>query len=307
MDEVDPTVRTGTAPQAAQPAPACSTPLPELRLARIPAGSQSRYLGDRWSCLEAGHTDAPPIVLLHGIGAHAAYFRFQLAALAPHARVLAWNAPGYMLSDALRSVEPQAADYAQAVADFLDATGVQRCLLTGHSFGSAVAQAFAIAYPGRVAGLLLSGTGVGQRALSAERRAAYEERVRRLRLGGFQYGDVGADRLVGETASAAVRASATELARGLRPEGVERAAAFRLSSFYSPDLADRLDIPVLLVQGEQDQINPRAQNADLLLPKLQRGEMLVWAGIGHLPELEAAERFNATLLGFARGCGWLPT
>lgn len=302
VDEDDPSAQTGAAPAFSTP-----PPLPELSLARIPAASQSRYLGDRWSCLEAGHTDAPAIVLLHGIGAHAAYFRFQLAALAPHARVLAWNAPGYMLSDPLRSVEPQAADYAQAVADFLDATGVQRCLLTGHSFGSAVAQAFAIAYPGRVAGLLLSGTGVGQRALSAQRRAAYEERVRRLRLGGFQYGDAGADRLVGETASAAVRELATELARGLRPEGVERAAAFRLSSFYSPDLADRLDIPVLLVQGEQDQINPRAQNADLLLPKLQRGEMLVWPGIGHLPELEAAERFNATLLGFARGCSWLPT
>lgn len=307
MDEVDPTVRAETAPQAPRVAPDFSTPLPELRLARIPAASQSRYLGDRWSYLETGHADAPAIVLLHGIGAHAAYFRFQLAALAPHARVLAWNAPGYMLSDALRSVEPQAVDYAKAVADFLDATGVQRCLLTGHSFGSAVAQAFAIAHPGRVAGLLLSGTGVGQRALSAERREAYEERVRRLRLGGFQYGDAGADRMVGETASAAVRAAATELARGLRPEGVERAAAFRLSSFYSPDQADRLDMPVLLVQGEQDPINPRAQNADLLLPKLQRGEMLVWAGIGHLPELEAAERFNATLLGFARACSWLPT
>ncbi len=303
VDEVDPTVRTGTAPQ---PAPAGSTPLPELRLARMPAAAQSRYLGDRWSCLEAGPIDAPAIVLLHGIGAHAAYFRFQLAALAAHARVLAWNAPGYMLSDALRSVEPQAADYAQALADFLDATGVERCLLAGHSFGSAVAQAFAIAHPARVAGLLLSGTGIGQRTLSAERRAAYEERVRRLRLGGFQYGDVGADRLVGANASAAVRALATELARALRPEGVERAAAFRLSSFYSPDLADRLDMPVLLVQGEQDQINPRAQNADLLLPKLPRGQMLVWTGIGHLPELEAAERFNTTLVGFARSCRWLP-
>ncbi|WP_418316178.1 alpha/beta fold hydrolase [Piscinibacter sakaiensis] len=267
--------------------------------------SQSRYLGDRWSYLEAGHSDAPPIVMLHGIGAHAAYFRFQLSGLAAHARVLAWNAPGYMLSDTLRNAEPQAADYAQAVADFLDATGLQRCLLTGHSFGSAVAQAFAIAHPERVAGLVLSGAGVGQRVLSAERRAAYEERVRRLRLGGFQYGNAGADRLVGDTASAAVRELATELARALRPEGVERAAAFRLSSFYSPDLAGRLEMPVLLVQGEEDRINPRAENADLLLPKLQRGEMMLWPGIGHLPELEAAERFNSTLLDFARRCAWL--
>lgn len=305
LDDDESPVVTAVATGVAQCSPAQSTTLPELRLARIPAASQSRYLGDRWSFLESGAADAPAIVMLHGIGAHAAYFRFQLAALAPHARVLAWNAPGYLLSDALRNEQPQAADYAAAVADFLDAVGVQRCLLTGHSFGSAVAQAFAIEYPDRVAGLLLSGTGVGQRALSTDRRIAYEERVQRLRNGGFQYGDAGADRLVGATASQQVRRLATELARALRPEGVERAAAFRVSAFFSPDQAQQLDMPVLLVQGDADRINPRETNADLLLPQLPHGKMMLWAGIGHLPELEAGNLFNATLLDFARSCGWL--
>ena len=280
--------------------------LPELRLARIPLASQSRYLGDRWSYLETGYRDRPAIVLLHGIGAHAAYFRFQLAGLAAHARVLAWNAPGYMLSDALATSEPQAFDYAQAVADFLEATGVERCLLVGHSFGSAAAQAFAIAQPDRVAALVLSGTGVGQRELALERRASYEERVRRIRLGGYQYADGGIDHLVGPGLCAGLRALVAEVARGLRPEGVERAAAFRLSSFFSPDQAQRLAMPVLLIQGSEDRINPREQNADLLLPRLPCGEMRVWPGIGHLPEVEAADCFNDAVLALGRACGHLP-
>jgi pimeloyl-ACP methyl ester carboxylesterase len=280
-------------------------PLPELSLARIPADAQGRYHADRWSYLEAGSGPRVPIVLLHGIGAHAGYFRFQLHALAGHTRVLAWNAPGYMLSDALRCTQPQAGDYAQALADFLAATGVASCLLVGHSFGSAVAQAFAIAHPGRVAGLMLSGAGVGQRELSEARREAYESRVRRIRLGGYQYADAGIDHLVGAGLPAARRALITQLARSLRPEGIERAAAFRTSSFYSPDQGHRLTMPVLLVQGSDDRVNPREQNADLLLPRLPRGQLQVWEGVGHMPEIEAPQRFNETLLDFARACGCL--
>jgi pimeloyl-ACP methyl ester carboxylesterase len=291
----------GTAPSAAA-LPA----LPELRLGRIPAASRDRYLGDRWSWLEAGVTDAPAIVLLHGIGAHAAYFRFQLAALGASARVLAWNAPGYMLSDALRTSQPQAADYAQALADFLEATGVERCLLAGHSFGSAVAQAFTIAHPDRVAGLVLSGAGVGQRELAPARAAAYQERIRRIRLGAYQYADAGIDHLVAPGLPAHVRAMMTEVARGLRAEGLEQAAAFRVSSFFSPDHAHRIACNVLLVQGAEDRTNPREENADLLLPRLARGTMQVWPGVGHLAEIEDPQRFNATLLAFARDCGHLP-
>ena len=163
--------------------------LPETKFVRILPAAQLRFLGDRFSLREAGPRDAPPVVLLHGIGAHAAYFRWTMQALAPQRRVIAWNAPGYWLSDNLVTRTPTAADYAQAVADFLDALGLARVVLYGHSFGSAVAQAFAIAHPQRVSHLVLSGTGVGQKQLSEQRRLAFEARAQRVHQGSYQSGD----------------------------------------------------------------------------------------------------------------------
>lgn len=263
--------------------------LPETTFARILPSARQRYLGDRFSLREAGPQDAPPLVLLHGIGAHAAYFRWALHDLTPQWRVIAWNAPGYWLSDNLATRTPSAADYAQAVADFLDALGLQRVALGGNSFGSAVAQAFAIHHPERVSHLVLTGTGVGQKTLTPERRQAFEARAQRVMLGSYQYGDAGVDPMVGAATPAEVRALMVDIARGIQPEGLLRAVAFRLSDFYSPEHAAALNMPVLMLQGSQDRINPREENCDLLLPHLPQGRLEVLPGVGHLPEVEVPQ------------------
>lgn len=272
--------------------------LPEFRFARIPLQAQVRYLGDRFSYLEAGPADAPCLLLLHGIGGNASYYRFQLAALSPHFRVVAWNAPGYWMSDNLKTEQPSDADYARALTDFAQALGLHQFVLCGNSFGSVVAQAFAIRHPQLVQGLILTGTGVGQKQVSPERREKFDARVRRIRLGSFQYGDAGVDNLLGSQASPELRAMLVEVMRGTQAAGLLRAVSFRLSNFYTPDLASALTMPVLMVQGSEDQVNPRQENADLLLPHLRNGRLVELLGIGHLPEVEAPSAFNQMLLKF---------
>ena len=244
--------------------------LPEVRFARIPLQAQERYLGDRFSYIEAGPADAPCVLFLHGIGSNASYYRFQFNTLSRHFHVVAWNAPGYWMSDNLKTEHPSDQDYAQAVADFTQAIGLQAFVLSGNSFGSVVAQAFAIRHPQRVQRLILTGTGVGQKQVSVERREKFEARARRIRLGSYQYGDAGVDNLVGSQASTALRAMLVEV----------------------------LTMPVLLVRGSGDQVNPRQENADLLLPHLPNGRLLELPGIGHLPEVEAPSAFNRLIEDF---------
>jgi pimeloyl-ACP methyl ester carboxylesterase len=49
--------------------------------------------------MEAGPPGRRPVLLLHGIGANSLHWRYQLAGRADRSRLIAWNAPGYLLSE----------------------------------------------------------------------------------------------------------------------------------------------------------------------------------------------------------------
>ena len=276
-------------------------PLPAMRFAPVPVGSRHRYTGDRFSYMEAGPARAEPLVLLHGVGANSMHWRFQLAGLSDRYRVIAWNAPGYLLSDNLVAETPTGRDYAEALADFLQAVGVRQAYLLGNSFGSRVAQCFAWFYPERVRRMVLTGTAIGQPGLPVEdRAAALVARQAQVAAGGYGFGERVAA-LLGTQASPETAALVQSVLRATNPAGFLQAVRFGLGHTYTPAFASRLSMPVLLIQGDEDRITPLARNAAVLREALADVRMVVLEGVGHLPEVEAPETVNRLVGRFLAG------
>lgn len=272
--------------------------LPELRFAPIPEGRRNAYTGDRFSYMEAGDRNAPAVLLLHGLGGNCFHWRYQYAGLADRYRVIAWNAPGYVLTDNFVTEDPTGRDYAQAVLDFAQAVGVEKFFLVGNSFGSAVAQCVAGYHPDRVIRMALTGTGIGQHELSPERREYLIGRARGIEKGSYAYGSGDISRLVGPDTPEHILQLVRDSLRATNVQGLLRAVRFRSSNLYTPDLAPAMTMPVLLLQGEADQVNPGEKNAYVLIEHLPNGRLVKLPGLGHLPEIEDGARINALLREF---------
>ncbi len=115
-----------------------------------------------------GPPEAPPLLLIHGLGGSAANWTAVAPALAERRRVLVPELPGHGRSAPLAAA-PGLAPYADAVAAVLEQEGVRRSPVVGHSMGGAVALRLALRRPALVSGLVLA-AAAGIRSTAAEVR-----------------------------------------------------------------------------------------------------------------------------------------
>lgn len=114
--------------------------------------------GVRVRLVESGDADGEPLVLVHGWGASVYTFRYILDSLARKGRrVIAFDQRGHGLSDKPAARGDYTTDRLVAdVNDLLDALGIERADILGHSLGGGVALHFALAHGARLRKLALA-------------------------------------------------------------------------------------------------------------------------------------------------------
>jgi pimeloyl-ACP methyl ester carboxylesterase len=243
---------------------------------------------------ERAGTGPTTVVLLHGyIGDGPATWRHQLDALSDENTVVAWDAPG-----AGGSADPPEsigmAGYADCLAGFIGALGLDRPHLAGISFGGALAIALASRHPGIARSLVIVSGYAGWFGSLPPDEA--EQRLAQALALSLRTPTELLDALL-----------PTMFATRPEPAAVERFAAsvrafhplgFRaMARAAAEDLRDALpqiDVPTLLVYGDRD-VRAPLPVADHLHDAIADSTLIVLPDIGHVCTLEAPQRLNDTL------------
>ena len=119
--------------------------------------------------VDDGGSGGLPVVFLHSLAGNAAHWQAQLDRLRGSRRAIAVELRGHGRSDPPGNGDYRLPSLAGDLEAAVDALGLERFALAGHSLGGGVAVAYAGAHPERVERLfLLDATGDGTRLPAAE-------------------------------------------------------------------------------------------------------------------------------------------
>ena len=244
--------------------------------------------GRRLRYLELGEGEDVPALLLHGFGADLNTWMFTQPPLAATRRTVALDLPGHGGSaKEVGAGDPEG--LTDAVDGALEALGIGRAHLVGHSMGGAIAALVALRRPERVNSLTL----IASAGLGPEINGSFIDgfiRASRRREAAEVLGV-----LVDDPALVS-RAMVDDVLRYKRLDGVTTALAKIAEAWFaggrqSLDLTGRisaLTMPVQLVWGHNDRIIPVA-HAEALANRLP---VRILDAAGHLPHMEKAGEVN---------------
>ena len=250
---------------------------------------------------EAGPSDGPVALLLHGYPESSAMWRHLLPVLGDAGwRALAPDFPGFGRS------EPDPPNtwerLAEAVESFRTEQGIERCVPIVHDWGGLIGLRWACDHPDAVAGLVISGTGffhdgrwngmakglrtpgTGEELVDGLTREAFGGLLQKLSPA---MDDAAIDDYWLAYTTPERRAAQLEMYRSLD---------FEMLAPYEPRLA-ALDVPALLLWGEGDDFAPvgGAKRFDRDLPDT---ELVVVEGAGHFVFEDAPERCAEAVTAF---------
>lgn len=234
----------------------------------------------------AGGGTGPALLLTHGYTASAHMFAANLPALSANNTVITWDMRGHGRTD--YPDDPAQYSPQLAVGDMvaiLDAVGVERAVIGGHSLGGYLSLRFHLMQRDRVAGLALIDTGPGYRQEAArngwnDMAENYARSFERKGLDGLgDSAEVSGD--VHRDASGLIRA-----ARGI------------LTQFDSQVIESLpgITVPTLVIVGEDD--TPFVDGSKYMASKIPGARLAIIPDAGHAPNISNPVEFERVMTEF---------
>ncbi|WP_035053121.1 alpha/beta fold hydrolase [Andreprevotia chitinilytica] len=266
---------------------------------------------------EAGPANGQPVLFIHGTGAWSETWRPTMTALAAagyHAIAIDLPPFGY-------SQRPANGDYsteaqAKRIVGVLDSLGVKQTVLVGHSFGGRATVQAVMDAPQRFKALALVDAALGLQP--APETGASKAINIALQIGPLRNAVI-ATTATNPLLTSWVLEQFTSRHEVLTPARVaiyqkpfsyadtteafgDWALAFATgqpSGASNPAAYHALALPTLLLWGKTDAVTPLSQG-EFIATLLPHAQLTVLDDVGHIPQIEDNDAFNAALLGFLR-------
>ena len=240
------------------------------------------------------HGKGTILVMQHGFLGGGGYWLPQLGVFGTTFDVIAPDLPGFACSTD-EPVKDSIEGLAGAVVELINALGVDRFCMLGHSMGGMIAQQIALDYPDRVHKLVLYGTvPIGD---LPKRFETLEASIARLESEGVE---ACADRIVPtwfvDGDAAPYYQLCYQAGRGTRVGAAVKA----LAGVMKWDVRDRLKelkMPTLVLCGDRDRSSAPDQ-AFALWEGIEGSQLCIAPGCAHNVHLEKPEFFNQVVRDF---------
>lgn len=268
-----------------------------------PAGQRIHYR-------DQGRRDGPAIILLHGSNASLHTWEPLVDRLGGDYRIVTLDLPGHGLTGAIPSRDYSASAMIDAVDVVAARLELDRFILGGNSMGGWVAWRYALEHPARVeALLLLDAAGMPLRKGEKAPESNVGFRILEYPFGRWLATRITPRLLVEQSLRGSVEkqdivddAMIDRYWELLRFPGNREATVMRARTDREPELAARvgeIGAPTLILFGDKDRlINPSA--AQTFGERIAGSEIVLLAGIGHLPMEEAPDEVAAAIADFLK-------
>lgn len=244
-----------------------------------------------------GPSDAPVVVLIHGLGLNRALWADTTPALTRF-RVLTYDLLGHGQTQS-RGQRPTLADLTAQLAGLLDYLNLPRAAVVGFSMGGMVARHFAQTHPARATALVLLNT---PHRRSPQAQAAVEARVAEAGRQG-----------PAATVEAALERWFTDDWRAANPARLDIVRRWVLANdpatyplyyrIFAEDVPlvvhpePPLTLPALVITGAEDHGNSPAM-AQAIAAEIPGAQTLILPKLRHMALFQAPEAVNAPLVAF---------